>query len=231
MSTLPPENHTKDSCEKELKQIKKQLFDLQNQLYAKSEKALLVVLQGTDTAGKDGVIRHVFSCMNPMGVVVKSFKKPTELELQHDFLWRVYPHLPPKGKIGVFNRSYFEDLLVPIQHNLLSEDRLEHRVKMINMLENHLEWNDTKVLKFYLSISREEQHSRIEERKQDPAKQWKLTPEDLEIGKHWDKQQEAYQCVFNHCSERPWIQVPSDKKWYRNYFVAKTLRDTLQELL
>lgn len=231
MSSLPPENFSKHFCKKKLKQIKKQLFDLQNQLYAKSENALLVILQGTDTSGKDGVIRHVFSCMNPMGVLVKSFKKPTDLELKHDFLWRVYPHMPPKGKVGVFNRSYFEDLLVPVQHGMISEERLEHRVKMINMLENHLEWNNTKVLKFFLDISKEEQQSRIEERKLDPNKQWKLTPEDLEIGKHWEQQQEAYQWVFEHCNEHPWIKVPADKKWYRNYLVAKTLRDTLQDLV
>ena len=231
MVSLPPKEILRKDCKKELKQMKKELFHLQNQLYAKSEKGLLVVLQGTDTSGKDGVIRHVFSCMNPMGVNVKSFKKPSEIELKHDFLWRVYPHFPAKGKIAVFNRSYFEDILVPLRLRALSSEKLKHRVNIINTLEQHLELNDTKVLKINLVISREEQQSRIQERIADPDKQWKLTPEDLAIGEQWEEQQKAYAFVVKQCSQLPWVHIPADKKWYRNYLVAKVLRDTLKQIV
>ena len=170
ISTSPPETFLKKECYKELAKYKKNLFELQNIFYADNRFALLTIFQGVDTAGKDGTIRHVMTSMNPMGVKVKSFKQPTEEELEHDFLWRVYPNFPSQGIIEVFNRSYYEDILVPSIEKTLPNENIEHRCQLINSLEQHLELSNTYVLKFFLHISKKEQEKRIKERLTQPHK-------------------------------------------------------------
>lgn len=153
-TTLPPEGATKEKCKEELSEFRKRLFQLQNIFYADGRYGLLIILQGVDTAGKDGTIRHVMTCMNPMGLRVQSFKTPTEEEQKHDFLWRIYPHIPSKSMIQVFNRSYYEDIIIPVIGHSLSEDRVQHRMDLVNELEQHLLQNDIHVLKFLLHIQR-----------------------------------------------------------------------------
>lgn len=165
ISTLPPKGMTKKSVKHKLAELHKKLFGLQNLLFAENKHPILILLQGMDTAGKDGTIRHVFSCVNPMGCDVKSFKKPTELESKHDFLWRIYPNLPAKGMIQIFNRSHYEDILVPSVYQTLPQATIEERYDFINCFEKQLKSSGTIILKFYLHISRTEQAKRIESRK------------------------------------------------------------------
>jgi PPK2 family polyphosphate:nucleotide phosphotransferase len=230
MSTLPPKGSLKTACNKELAIFHKKLFELQNVFYADSRFALLIILQGVDTSGKDGVIRHVMTCMNPMGIQVKSFKQPTEEELKHDFLWRIYPHFPAKGMIEVFNRSYYEDVLVPYMQDTLSKDNLLNRCQLINCLEQHLKKSNIHVLKFFLHLSKEEQEQRIEERLTDPHKQWKYTKEDTLATDNWADYQVAYELIINKCKEQAWHIIPADKRWYRNYAVAKIITNHLESL-
>ena len=152
INTLPPLETQKAETKQKLKVLRKKLFELQNKFYADGRYSMLIILQGVDASGKDGTIRHAFSSMNPQGVQVKSFKKPTEDERQHDSLWRIYPHFPEKGMIKIFNRSYYEDILVPSVEKTLSEDVLKHRINLINELEHHLGANNTVILKFYLHL-------------------------------------------------------------------------------
>ena len=230
IATLPPKQFSKKESNKGLSTFHKKLFELQNVFYADSRFALLIILQGVDTSGKDGVIRHVMTCMNPMGVQVKSFKQPTEEELKHDFLWRIYPHFPAKGMIEVFNRSYYEDVLVPMIHHTLSKENINHRCQLINCLEQHLKRSNIYVLKFFLHLSKEEQGQRIEERLTEPHKQWKYTKEDTIAADRWADYQVAYELIINKCSEQPWHIIPSDKRWYRNYAVAKIITNHLESL-
>lgn len=229
-STMPPEAFSKEKCKKELTVFHKKLFELQNVFYADNRFALLIIFQGVDTSGKDSTIRHVMTSMNPMGVQVKSFKKPTEEELNHDFLWRVYPHFPAKGMIEVFNRSYYEDILVPLINNTLSKKIIDHRCELINCLEEHLKLSNIHVLKFFLHLSKETQAQRIQERLTLPHKRWKYAKEDNIALNQWKDYQEAYQMIINNCSKHTWHIIPSDERWYRNYAVAKVLTTHLESL-
>ncbi len=228
--TSPSEKFSKQKCNKELEGFHKKLFDLQNVFYADARFALLIIFQGVDTSGKDGSIRHVMTSMNPMGVQVKPFKKPLEEELTHDFLWRVYPHFPAKGMIKVFNRSYYEDILVPSIENKLSKENLHHRCQLLNSLEQHLKLSNTHVLKFFLHISKEEQKKRIKERLTQPHKRWKYAKEDEAAADKWDDYMEVYDMIINKCNEHPWHIIPADKRWYRNFAVAKVLTNHLESL-
>lgn len=230
ISTLPPKFADKAESEEALKDLRKELFQLQNTFYADGRYSMLIVLQGLDTSGKDGTIRNAFSGMNPQGVQVTSFKAPTAVELKHDFLWRVYPHFPEKGMIRVFNRSYYEDILVPTVSKSLSDDVLQHRINLINVLENHLSANGTLILKFFLHLSAEEQIERIEERKTNPNKRWKYAEEDELIPKQWDDFRKAYHSILNGCDQIPWHIIPSDKRWFRNFTAAQILADELRKL-
>ena len=205
---------------------------LQEVLYAQAKYALLVVLQGPDTSGKDGTIRRIFSPLNPLGAVAASFKKPTPHELAHDFLWRVHKVVPPAGMIGIFNRSHYEDVLVPRVHGLVPADRIEARYHQINAFEQHLVENDIVIIKFYLHISKKEQKSRLEARLKDPTKRWKFSADDLAERKHWDDYISAYETVLQRCSTKwaPWFIVPADRKWYRDAVVALIVRATLEAL-
>ena len=219
--TKPPSNISKSETKKDLAQLRKELFELQNKFYADGRFALLIILQGMDTSGKDGTIRHALSSMNPQGVQVKSFKKPTEEELKHDFLWRVYPHIPPKGMIQVFNRSYYEDIIMPSLNSSLPDEILAHRCKFIKYLEQHLRLSNIHVLKFFLHISKEEQKERIQERLIKPHKRWKYSVEDEKAAKQWDAYRAAYNRVMNNCDDPSWYIIPADKRWHRNFKVAE----------
>jgi PPK2 family polyphosphate:nucleotide phosphotransferase len=205
---------------------------MQEILYAQGRHALLVVLQGPDTSGKDGTVRHVFGPVNPAGAVATSFKKPTQHELAHDFLWRIHKAVPSAGMIGIFNRSHYEDVLVPRVHALVPAERIEARYGQINAFERHLAENDVSILKFYLHISKKKQKARLEARLEDPTKRWKFSPDDLAERKHWDDYISAYQIALGRCSTQwaPWFVVPADRKWYRNAVVARVVRSTLEGL-
>jgi PPK2 family polyphosphate:nucleotide phosphotransferase len=230
ISTKAPDGIKKQEANKDLTKLRRQLFSLQNLFYAEGKHALLIILQGMDTSGKDGTIRHVFSCINPQGCRVKSFKTPTEEEERHDFLWRVYPEFPEKGMFQIFNRSYYEDILFPVVHHLIDKKEVAERHKLINEVEGHLQKNGTVILKFFLHISEKEQKSRIEKRLADPEKKWKYTANDTAEAKKWNDYVNAYQQVLNGCEQHnPWVIIPADQKWYRNYLVATTMVETLEK--
>jgi PPK2 family polyphosphate:nucleotide phosphotransferase len=205
---------------------------LQDILYAESKRALLIVLQATDTGGKDSTIRKVFSQVDPLGIEATSFKKPTPEELAHDYLWRVHQAVPAKGMIGIFNRSHFEDVLVVRVHGLAPMDQIEQRYDQINAFENLLASNGVTILKFYLHISKKEQKERLQARLDDPTKHWKFNPGDLEERKLWDDYRKAYELALARCSTEaaPWFVIPADRKWYRNAIIARIVCHTLEEM-
>jgi PPK2 family polyphosphate:nucleotide phosphotransferase len=209
-----------------------ELIKLQNLLYAENKRSLLVVLQGMDTSGKDGTIRHVMSGLSPLGVQVHAFKAPTQEELAHDFLWRVHKVVPPHGTIGIFNRSHYEDVLIVRVHELVKPKVWKDRFKQINQFERTLVKNNTLLLKFFLHISADEQKKRLEERLADPTRYWKFSMHDVEERRYWDDYQNAYEDVLKKCSPKhaPWHIVPANHKWYRNLVVAKTIVKTLRDL-
>jgi PPK2 family polyphosphate:nucleotide phosphotransferase len=209
-----------------------ELVKLQNLLYADNQRALLVILQGMDTSGKDGTIKHVMSGLNPIGVQVKTFKAPTDEELAHDFLWRVHQAVPRRGDIGIFNRSHYEDVLVVRVHELVPRKLWKARYQQINDFEKMLVQNGTIVLKFFLHISKSEQRERLEERLHDPMRQWKLSHKDVEERKYWSAYRKAYEAALTRCSTpwAPWHLVPANKKWYRNLVVAETIVQALRDL-
>ena len=208
------------------------LHDLQDKLYANAKRSVLIVLQGLDTGGKDGTIKFVFSSVNPQGCIVTSFKAPSANELSHDFLWRVHANCPARGLIGIFNRSHYEDVLVPVVKKWLSADHLKRRYENINAFERQLVDEGTTVVKFMLNISKDEQKERLVERQQDPSKYWKFNPEDLVARKDFEHYLDAYDGLLNATStaHAPWYVVPADRKWYRNYVVADVITRTMETL-
>ncbi len=230
-STEPDKDIDKKKTEEETLDLYKQQAPLQNLLYAEKKHSLLIILQGMDAAGKDGTIKHAFSSMNPMGIEVKAFKAPTDEEKNYDFLWRVHPHTPAKGMVQIFNRSHYEDILVPTVHKSLDKQIIERRYDIINSFEQCLVDSGTVILKFFLHISKEEQKNRIAERLNIPHKRWKYDPADSTEEKNWDAYVETYEKIFEKCSkELPWFIVPADRKWYRNYFIANEIVKTLKAL-
>ncbi len=221
----------KEEGEKELEKLKKKLELLQHLMYAEGKRSLLVVLQGMDASGKDGLIRNVFTGVNPQGCNVKSFKAPTEIERGHDFMWRINQCLPAKGMFQVFNRSHYEDILYPTVHKTFDKKEIERRYKVINNFESHLQDSGTIILKFYLHISREEQAERLQLRVDDPTKHWKYNSADQIEAEKWDKYMETYERIFDKCSKDiPWVIVPADTKWHRNIIIAQKIVDTLEAL-
>jgi PPK2 family polyphosphate:nucleotide phosphotransferase len=209
-----------------------QLNKLQEVFYASQAKAMLIVLQGMDTAGKDGTIRHIFSGINPQGCDVTSFKVPTPLEARHDFLWRCQAATPARGMIGIFNRSHYEDVLAPRVHGLIDAKTVKRRLDDINAWEQTLANEDVLVLKFYLHISRDEQTERLQSRIDTPDKYWKLSPADFEERRFWPKYIDAYQDIVRHTSHKhaPWFVIPSDHKWYRNVAISSVLVEAMRNL-
>jgi len=208
------------------------MAELHYLLYAEGKRSLLVVFQAMDAAGKDGVIRHVMTGLNPQGCQVTSFKAPNSVELAHDFLWRVHRNVPSAGKMGIFNRSHYEDVLIVRVHNLVPKPVWSRRYDHINDFEKLLSAGGTRVLKFYLHISKEEQLQRLRKRLEDPARQWKVDPADFDERKRWDGYMEAYEEAMRKCSTRdcPWFIIPANHKWYRNAAVSQILVETMEEM-
>ena len=231
ISTKAPKEFSKDETKSETAAILEELDELQNLFYASSKYALLVVIQGLDASGKDGVIKNVFGTLNPQGVTVKSFKAPTPDELAHDFLWRVHRESPARGMIQIFNRSQYEDILVTRVHKWCDDETASKRMNAINDFERLLqEHGNTIMLKFYLHVSREEQAERLQERFDNPKKHWKYNSKDGEEAKLWDLYRQMYEECFEKCNKPAWIIVPSDQNWYKEYVIAKSLRDALKGL-
>ncbi|MBA3515049.1 MAG: polyphosphate kinase 2 family protein [Pyrinomonadaceae bacterium] len=219
----------REEGEKKTARLIEELIELQELLYAVRTQSVLVILQGRDTSGKDGAIRHVAGPLNSQSCTVASFKVPTEGELAHDFLWRVHARTPSAGDITIFNRSHYEDVLVVRVHELVPEEVWRPRYDHINAFERLLADSGTIILKFYLHISRDEQKQRLLKREEDPIKSWKLSVGDWREREHWENYTAAYDDALNRCSSKhaPWFIVPADKKWFRNLAVAETLRNAL----
>lgn len=222
----------KDELRKRLEELGERMDQLQTALYAESKRALLVVLQARDGGGKDSTIRRVFAPLNPQGCCVTGFKAPSALELSHDYLWRVHREVPPKGLIGVFNRSHYEDVLVVRVHALVPEQVWRPRFRQINEFERLLTENGVTILKFFLHISRDEQRARMRERLDDPAKFWKFNSADLGEMDRWDDYTQAYQEMMERTStpEAPWFVVPADDKLPRDVLVSQVVVDALETL-
>lgn len=231
IDTRAPGKVGKSQTKKETEHILADLDELQNLLYAEDKHSLLIVIQGMDASGKDGLTRDVFTSMNPQGVNVFSFKEPSVEELSHDFLWRVHKNAPPRRMIHIFNRSHYEDVLITRVHRMIDDDTAKERMKAINDFEKLLvQHSNTTILKFYLHISHKEQLSRLEERLQKPQKMWKYNADDFGESKLWDKYMKYYEDVFEHCSDIPWHIIPADQNWYKSHLVAKILRSALLDL-
>ena len=232
LSSLPPQNTpSKEAMQVEIEQMKLRLFELQNVLYASHSRSVLLIVQGMDASGKDGLINHAFSGMNPAGIRVYSWKKPTETETDHDFLWRIHQACPPKGMIHVFNRSHYEDIIVPTVFKTLPKEKIEERYEIINQFEHLLQESGTLVIKIFLHVSEKEQLQRIEERLTLPSKQWKYDPDDMFTIRNRKKFLKVYETLFSRCCDyAPWHIIPSDKNTYKEYAVLKILLGEMEKL-
>lgn len=232
VSTRAPKSIARSDAEEQFQALAAELGELQEMLYASASQAVLIVLQGIDTSGKDGTIRGVFRAVNPQGCDVASFKVPTPLELAHDFLWRVHQRTPAKGMMTIFNRSHYEDVLVVRVHELAPEKVWSTRYDDINAFEQLLTDNGTIILKFYLHISKDEQEERLVARERDVTKAWKLSAADWVERRSWDKYIAAYEDALSKCStdNAPWMIVPADQKWFRNLAIAEAIVDALKPL-
>jgi PPK2 family polyphosphate:nucleotide phosphotransferase len=233
LSTLSTNDNgglSKDEAKPLQKALNKRLEELQENLYAHGKERVLVVLQATDTGGKDGTIRAVFDGTNPQGVKVASFGKPTDEELAHDYLWRVHKHAPMRGDITIFNRSHYEDVLVVRVHDLVPEAIWSRRYAHIRNFEQMLADEGVTIRKFFLHISKDEQRQRLQDRIDEPAKHWKFSFGDLEEREHWDAYQQAFGAMLTETSteQAPWFAVPADRKWYRNLVITGELVRTLE---
>jgi PPK2 family polyphosphate:nucleotide phosphotransferase len=215
-----------------LKIERKRIVALQERLFAEARQSLLVILQATDTGGKDGTIKHVLKGVNQQGCRVRAFKVPNSVELAHDFLWRYHQHTPRDGYMMVFNRSHYEDVIVVRVKNLVEEEVWSKRYDQINDFERMIAGNNTRILKFYLHISKDEQKKRLQARLDDPEKHWKFSTGDLAERAHWDDYQVAFHGAIAKCSTdyAPWYVVPANNKWYRNLVVARVIANTLEEM-
>jgi PPK2 family polyphosphate:nucleotide phosphotransferase len=210
----------------------KRLTELQTKLYAAQKESILIILQGMDAAGKDGVVTRIFGPLNPLGCETHSFKVPSEEESAHDFLWRVHKYVPAKGWIGIFNRSHYEAVLVERVHNLVPPKIWEKRYKQINDFEDILTENGTHIIKFFLHIDKNEQLERFKERLDDPSKQWKISNSDYSEREYWDDYQKAYEVALAKTSQpqAPWYVIPANKKWFRNLAISQIIADTMDDM-
>lgn len=232
----------KETQEKLMPRNISEMADLQERLFAENRHSLLIVLQAMDAAGKDGVIKHVMTGLNPQGTQVVSFKVPTSEENDHDYLWRIHKAAPPRGEIGIFNRSHYEDVLVSKVHDyvrtsqmppeLVGEDIWETRYRQIRDFERHLRENGTHVVKIFLHVSKEEQRERLLDRIAQPEKNWKFSAGDIQERQHWDKYMKAYEQMLSHTAtkEAPWYVVPADNKWFARFLVSQIVLEALQEI-
>lgn len=231
INTRAPKDWDKAKTKAENEKLFVELDELQNLLYAGGEYSLLIILQGMDASGKDGLIKDVFSGMNPQGISVTSFKVPTKEEASHDFLWRVHKEAPAKGMIKIFNRSHYEEVLVTRAHNTMDDKTAKRCMRAINDFERLLRMhNNTIILKFYLHVSAEEQAERLKERMENPAKMWKYNAGDKVESALRDEYIKYYEEIFDYCHETDWHIIPADQNWYKAHLVAKTVRDALEEL-
>lgn len=228
--TDPPKDVLREEAEAQFQKLSAEIFDLQDLLWGARMHSVLIVLQGMDTAGKDGAIKHVAGCLNPRGVSVVSFGVPTKEELEHDFLWRVHRHTPRHGETALFNRSHYEDVVVVRVNRLCPEALWQKRYGHICDFESLLYEHDTILLKFFLHISKHEQEQRLREREREPQKAWKLNVGDWKAREKWDEYREAYEEVLRRTStpRAPWHIVPADTKWFRNIAILSTLVETLR---
>ncbi len=219
-------------AEKDAAKHRATLFDLQERMYAEHKRALLIVLQGMDTSGKDGTVTHVIGYLNPQSVQITPFKAPTPEEKRHGFLWRIRRRLPEIGHLGIFNRSHYEDVLVVRVHELAPLNVIERRYGLINQFEKQLSSRRTTIVKICLHISYDEQRNRLVERLKDPDKQWKFSENDIDERAFWDDYQSAYSIAITNCSTKwaPWYVVPANDKIYRNWAVSQILIETLKEM-
>ena len=224
--------YSRAEAEAEIAGLRTRINELQDILYADERFAMLVVIQGIDTAGKDSTINSVFQEVGPIGCQVASFKVPTPEELAHDYLWRYRKQMPEKGHIKIFNRSYYESVLVERVKKIAPKDVWQRRYQDLNEFEDYLVRNGTIVMKFFLVISRDEQRERLQERIDNPRKQWKFRPGDLDDRKLWDEYIEAFDDAIERCNTKtaPWHVVPANKKWYRDIVVARALVEKLESL-
>lgn len=226
------EAESKEAAEAEMERLKERLAELQDILFAQKKHSLLVILQGMDTSGKDGTVKHIFGGINPQGFTVTSFKKPSLEEAAHDFLWRVHQKTPPKGYISAFNRSHYEDILVPRVHGGMTEEERHRRFKHIRHFERMLTEEGTTIIKLFLHISKEKQLEKIQERLHAPRKHWKFDASDLEERKYWEDYQKEYEHLLKKSStaEAPWYWIPANRRWYRNYTALSIVVQTLEKL-
>ena len=222
----------KDETKAETKKLRERLAELQEILYAQGKYSLLIILQAMDAGGKDSTINKVFSGVNPQGFQIASFKKPSEEELAHDFLWRIHKEVPAKGKIGIFNRSHYEDVLVVRVNNLVPKKVWQARYDHINNFEKLLVDSGSTILKFYLHISKEEQKERFQDRLDDPSKHWKFSKGDLPVREQWDDYMRAFEDAISHCNTdyAPWHIIPANRKWYRNYVILKAIVEAMEAM-
>ena len=230
----PDDTHgtEKEDAASRLEKNLERLSVLQYLLYAEAKRSLLVVLQGIDAGGKDGTIRHVMSGLNPQGVQVTPFKAPDGEEKRHDYLWRVHRAVPEWGKIGIFNRSHYEDVLIVRVHNLVPKSVWFQRYDQINDFERMLSENGVRIVKFLLYISKDEQAKRFRERLEDKTKNWKFSPDDIKEREYWNDYIRAYEEALRRCSTKdaPWYVIPANRKWFRNFAISEIIRETLQDM-
>lgn len=228
LNTEPPKDWEEEVGAEKTKSYLKEINKLHNIFIADNSKSMLIVLQGMDASGKDSTIKKVIEAMNPNGLNIQSFKKPTEIEMAHDFLWRIHQVTPEKGTVTVFNRSHYEDVLIQRVHQWVDEDTIHKRFKHINHFEQLLQDSGTVILKFFLHISPEEQLRRLDERQVNPQKFWKHHPSDYEERKYFDNYMKCYEDVLNKCNDIPWHIIPADSKKYKSFLIAKTILETLE---
>ncbi len=230
ISTLPVEKITEEETDKETKPLIDKLSKLQSKLYAQRKYAVLIVLQGMDAAGKDSAVKHVFSGVDPTGCNVKAFKVPTVQEAAHHFLWRINNACPEKGMTQIFNRSHYEDILVPFVSKSIPDELIKERCEEINMFERGLIKDNTIIFKFYLHVSHKEQVKRVEERKTDEHKRWKYQKADIIAVRKHKEYKKAYNFVFEYCNKDvPWQIVPADKKWYKDFYILRAIVNELEK--
>ncbi|MEM6469000.1 MAG: PPK2 family polyphosphate kinase [Planctomycetota bacterium] len=222
----------KPDAEESTRKNLERIIDYQYRMFVEEQQSLLIVLQAPDAAGKDGLIRKVLGKMNPQGCRTYPFKVPSKKERSHDFLWRIHQCTPPNGKVSIFNRSHYEDVLVVRVEDLVPKSVWKQRYEIINAFERNLVLNNTRILKFYLHISPKEQLERFGKRLNNPSKRWKLNPGDYAARKQWRQYREAYEDVFEQCSTKdaPWYVIPADHKWYRDAAVAAIVADAMKEM-
>lgn len=229
ISTTAPKNLSKKEIQNKTKKLLSELKELHTVMRAEEKHSILIVFQGMDASGKDGSVISLYKGLFPMACNVHAFKAPTEYESSKGFLWRIHNNVPAKGNIGIFNRSHYEDILVPTVHNFIDKKDIDKRYKHINDFENMLEDTGTIVMKFYLHISKQEQKERFNERFTNLEKKWKYNSNDLAEAKLWNKYMNVYEIIFKKCDIK-WNVVPADDKWYRNYLVVKKIVETMREL-